>query len=187
MVARSGNGWKLAAALCTLEDQVNTKYPGRSKLSDGSIGDLAHMSRNSDHNVRNGYCHALDLTHDPQHGFSSERFAQALLDAQDPRLAYVISNKKIGSGPTGPSPGKWRPYNGANPHNHHCHISVNDLGETNIRPWDIGGHVVVAKPEAVAPVNVKEEIKAFQFKHGLAVDGTIGPQTWEAIKKEMAK
>lgn len=187
MVARSGNGWKLAQALCVLEDQVNAKYPGRSKLSDGSIGDRAHMARTSDHNVHNGYCHALDLTHDPQHGFSSEKFAQALLDAQDPRLKYVISNKKIGSGPGGPSPGKWRTYSGANPHNHHCHISVNELGETSIKPWDIGDHVVVEKPQAPVVVDVKAELRAFQTKHGLVADGLLGPQTWEALKKEMKR
>ncbi len=187
MVARSGKDWKLAAALIALEDQVNVKYPKRSKLSDGSIGDRAHMSRTSDHNVANGYCHALDLTHDPQNGFSSEKFAQALLDAQDRRLKYVISNKKIGSGPAGPSPGKWRPYGGANPHDKHCHISVNSLGENDDRPWDIGDHIVVPKPDAPAPMDVRAEVKAFQVKHGLTPDGQVGPQTWQAIKKEMAK
>ena len=184
MVARSGSGWKLAASLCVLEDQVNAKYPGRNKLSDGSIGDLAHSQRNSDHNVRNGYCHAIDLTHDPQNGFSSEKFAQALLDAQDPRLAYVISNRKIGSGPTGPQPGKWRTYKGSNAHDHHCHISVNELGETNIRPWDIGDHAVIPRPESPPAMDVKAEIRAFQAKRGLVADGNVGPQTWAAIKKE---
>lgn len=185
MVARSGSGWKLAAALITLEDQVNAKYSNRSKLSDGSIGDLAHAARTSDHNVHNGYCHALDLTHDPQHGFSSEKFAQALLDAQDPRLKYVISNRKIGSGPAGPNPGKWRSYNGSNPHDHHCHISVNTRGETDAKSWDIGDHVVIPKPDALAPLDVKEEVKAFQLKHGLTPDGIVGPQTWRKLMEAM--
>lgn len=187
MVARGGSDWKLAAALITMEDQVNAKYPGRAKGSDGSIGDRSHQNRASDHNVRNGYCHALDLTHDPRNGFSSEKFAQAILDAQDPRLSYVISNKKIGSGPKGPSPGKWRPYNGPNPHNHHCHISVNALGETDAKPWNIGDGPVVLK--ATAPLSAREifvkEVKEFQFANGLHPDGEIGPQTWAKIKEKM--
>lgn len=187
MVARGGSDWKLAASLITMESQVNAKYPGRAKGSDGSIGDRSHAARTSDHNVRNGYCHALDLTHDPQHGFSSEKFAQSILDAQDPRLAYVISNKKIGSGPKGVQPGRWRPYSGANPHDHHCHISVNALGEADGRAWDLGASPVVPKPNA--PASAKEtftkEVKAFQAAAGLHPDGEIGPQTWAKIKEKM--
>lgn len=178
MVARSGKGWKLAASLITLEDQVNAKYPARSKTSDGSIGDLAHAARASDHNVRGGYCHAVDFTNDPQNGFSSEKFAQALLDAQDKRLSYVISNRKIGSGPAGLQPGRWRPYKGANPHDHHCHISTNALGEVDGKAWDIGDNAVVLRPEAAPAIpvlrkNMRGEdvtkLKVALKKNGIAV------------------
>jgi hypothetical protein len=47
-----------------------------------------------------------------------------LLEKQDIRLKYVISNRRIGSGPAGPSPGMWRKYSGVNPHDHHCHVSI---------------------------------------------------------------
>lgn len=150
MVARAGNGWKLAAALIRLEDQVNAKFPARSKDSDGSIGDTSHAARKSDHNIRNGYCHAIDITHDPRNGFDSYAFADMLLAKQDPRMQYVISNRRIGSGPHGPEPGKWRPYTGVNPHDHHVHISTNALGETDSRDWDIGNAPVVAQPSAPA-------------------------------------
>lgn len=150
MVAKSGAGWKLAASLDILFEQVKAKYPGRSQASDGTIGDRSHANRASDHNVRNGYCHALDLTHDPRNGFDSEKFANQILAAQDPRLAYVISNKKIGSGPAGIQPGKWRAYSGANPHDHHCHISTNDLGERDAKLWNIGEAPVVLKSTAPA-------------------------------------
>lgn len=154
MVARSGKGWKLAAALITLEDQVNAKYPGRAKGSDGSIGDLAHAARASDHNVRNGFCHALDLTHDPKYGFDSYKFADHLLATQDPRISYIISNGRIGSGPDGPSPGKWRKYTGKNAHTAHVHISTNVLGELDGKPWNIGDKSVKPQPDAppVKPV-----------------------------------
>ena len=187
MVAKSGKGWKLAAALDTLYEQVNAKYPGRSQASDGTIGDQSHANRKSDHNVRDGFCHALDLTHDPRNGFDSEKFANQILAEQDPRLSYVISNKKIGSGPAGVSPGKWRPYSGANPHDHHCHISTNAFGERNGRSWNIGDAPVIIKSTAPLPAHevFVSEVKAFQAAAGLHPDGEIGPQTWAKIKEKM--
>lgn len=148
--------WRLAKALEHLRDQVNAKYPGRSKASDGTIGDTAHSARKSDHNPdAGGVVRALDLTHDPRNGFDSYKFAEHLLHVQDPRLSYVISNGKIGSGPRGPSPGVWRKYTGANPHDHHVHISVvaGSLGD-DARDWDIGSGEVKPQPEApqVQPV-----------------------------------
>lgn len=214
MVAKSGKGWKLAAALITLEEQVNKTFPGRSTASDGSIGDLAHASRTSDHNVRNGYCHALDLTHDPRNGFDSYKFADLLLAKQDPRMAYVISNGRIGSGPKGPQPGKWRPYSGANAHAHHVHVSASDLGETNTKAWDIGK--IVVKPQSQAPRELARElyysldgadvtelqsalgltangyfgygtaaaVVKVQLEAGLAAHGIVGPGTWKVIKEK---
>lgn len=213
MVARSGKGWKLAAALITLEDQVNKKWPNRAKGSDGSIGDLAHAARTSDHNVRNGYCHALDLTHDPRNGFDSYKFADMLLAKQDPRLAYIISNGRIVSGPKGPQPGKWRPYSGANAHAHHVHFSANDLGEKDAKPWQFDN--VVVKPQPAAEPELMRELyyglsgedvtalqKALglvsngyfgygtaaavvkvQLKAGVTAHGIVGPGTWKIIKE----
>lgn len=214
MVAKSGNGWKLAEALVRMEEQVNSKYPKRAKASDGSIGDLAHAARTSDHNVRNGYCHALDLTHDPANGFDSWKFADHILAQQDPRLKYVISNGRIGSGPAGPQPGKWRKYTGANAHAHHVHISTNDLGEKNAAPWHIG--TTPAKPQPTAPKQLArelaygsegEDVKELQrllglpttgifhystaeavvkkqLEAGLRAHGIVGPSTWKVIKGE---
>lgn len=143
--------WRLAKGLERLRDQVNAKYPGRSKASDGSIGDTAHSARKSDHNPdAGGVVRAIDLTHDPRNGFDSYRFAEHLLRVQDPRLSYVISNGRIGSGPRGPSPGIWRKYTGSNRHDHHVHISTvaGSLGD-DTRDWDIGGNAV--KPQPAAP------------------------------------
>ena len=42
--------WKLAPSLSHLFDQLNQTAPGRSRVSDGSVGDLAHQERKSDHN-----------------------------------------------------------------------------------------------------------------------------------------
>lgn len=136
MVAKSGVGphgpWRLAKTLIKLEEQVNAKYPGRKMTSDGSIGDARHQASNSDHNPwvhdpdGNDIVTAIDLTHDPAHGFDSYKFADMLLKQKDKRVKYIISNRRIGSGPAGQQPGVWRPYNGSNPHNEHVHISVED-------------------------------------------------------------
>jgi hypothetical protein len=123
--------WRLAKSLETLRAQVNAKWPTRRRDSDGSIGDEAHATRNSDHNPwvtdgAMGIVTAIDITHDPASGCDSYMLAEVLRGARDPRVKYVISNRKIcnsaaqGSTP----PWGWRPYTGTNPHNHHVHISV---------------------------------------------------------------
>lgn len=190
MVAKLGQGWKLAASLITMEAQVNQKYPRRAKGSDGSIGDLAHAARTSDHNVRNGYCHALDLTHDPANGFDSYKFADHILKVQDPRLKYVISNGRIGSGPAGPSPGVWRKYTGANAHAHHVHISTNDLGEKEGGMWNIGAAPMKPKPDAPKQLVRElyfglegEDVKELQRKLGLPDTGVFHYATAEAVVK----
>ncbi|MHC2533366.1 hypothetical protein ACVJMY_002935 [Bradyrhizobium diazoefficiens] len=133
--------WRLARALEQLRAQVNQKWPQRSKESDGSIGDEHHSARLSDHNPDGaGVVHAIDITHDPKGGFDSYAFADMLLKRQDHRLKYVISNRRIGSGPAGPAPGVWRPYTGINPHDHHCHVSVmsGQLAD-DMSAWSIDG------------------------------------------------
>ena len=123
--------WRVAEALLQLRKQVNVLAPARSKASDGTIGDPAHQSRASDHNAwvtdgAKGVVTAMDITHDPAHGCDSEKLAEALRAARDPRIKYIISNRKIAA--SEPKQGKpawaWRPYGGSNPHDHHVHISV---------------------------------------------------------------
>ncbi len=115
--------WRVAKSLDTLLDQVNVAYPGRDKSSDGTIGDSRHAAGHSEHNPDiNGVVRARDVTNDPAHGLSSEALAQALVASHDPRILYVISNRKIANSTI--NNWAWRPYNGSNPHDHHVHISV---------------------------------------------------------------
>jgi hypothetical protein len=114
---------RIAKSLDTLRAQVNIAYPGRSKSSDGWIGDAAHRARKSDHNPNQaGVVQALDITHDPAHGLDAGKLAQSLLDSHDERIKYVISNRRIGYS----SDWQWRPYSGTNAHTQHCHVSVKD-------------------------------------------------------------
>lgn len=123
--------WRVAKALLALRRQVNARAPQRSRASDGTIGDAAHASRSSDHNpwVRDattGVVTALDITHDPGHGCDAGELAQAIVASRDPRLKYVIWNRRIAnSSAIGmAAPWAWRDYAGSNPHDKHVHVSV---------------------------------------------------------------
>lgn len=119
--------WRLAKSLEKLRDQVNAAHPGRSKESDGTIGDAAHAATKSEHNPdANGVVRALDITNDPAHGVSAAWLAEVLRASQDARILYIISNGRIASSYAagGQAPWTWRPYHGLNAHKSHVHISV---------------------------------------------------------------
>lgn len=131
-------GWRVAKCLDQLLAEINASAPGRSKASDGSIGDEAHQSTDSDHNP---WCcgwvvTARDFTHDPDGGFDSYAYAEwqrkrckgeILLNGErEIRVKYIISNRKICS-PT--DNWAWRDYSGSNPHDHHVHVSVDCTAE----------------------------------------------------------
>lgn len=121
--------WRVAKSLEVLRGQVNERWPDRNKANDGTIGDEAHASRSSDHNPwvkegAGGVVTAMDITHDPKSGCDAGAIAEALRESRDPRIKYIISNRRICSGSQGPSPWAWRKYSGSNPHDHHFHLSV---------------------------------------------------------------
>jgi hypothetical protein len=123
--------WRVAKCLLRLRDQINAKFPGRDKESDGTIGDQAHCPGSSDHcpNINDGgvgVVTGMDITHDPAHGLVAGDIAEKLRLSHDPRIKYIISNRRIAN--FQPLDGKpafaWRPYTGSNPHEKHFHISV---------------------------------------------------------------
>lgn len=119
--------WRAAACLIHLRDQVNRLAPHRSVASDGTIGDDSHATRDSDHNpwVREGpigIVTAIDITHDPAGGCDAAAIVDALVASRDPRIKYIIWNRRIINSRV--QPWVWRAYNGANPHNRHLHLSV---------------------------------------------------------------
>lgn len=123
--------WVVAPSLETLRKQLNKHFPKRSTKSDGGIGDAAHASRNSDHNpyiphptLKNTWVvRARDFTHDPQTGIDCHWLAKTLVKNRDPRIRYIIWNKKIIKS-YGIMAWKWRDYDGSNSHTHHLHLSV---------------------------------------------------------------
>lgn len=191
--------WRVAASLLTLRGQVNEKWPHRSKESDGSIGNAEHASRHSDHNAwiidhDIGVVSAIDITHDPHSGFDSYAFAEMLRQQRDPRIKYVISNRRIFYAEE--NPWEWRTYHvppNKNPHDHHVHISVKSDKEhyDNTQDWTLAEFR--ASPDGMAgkPIPLRTlkrgsmgpEVEKLQAALHLKVDGEFGRLTEEAVKK----
>ena len=116
--------WRVARSLDVLLGQLNAKAPNRSKASDGSIGDAAHQTRDSDHNpwYGPGIVTARDFTHDPAGGLDGQWLADTLVRFRDPRVKYIIWNRRIIDSMV--DAWTWQPYSGINPHTHHVHLSV---------------------------------------------------------------
>lgn len=126
-LAMARRPWRLAKSLHTLREQINARWPKRSKTSDGTIGDAAHAGRVSDHNPSilddiHGVVSALDITHDPKSGCDAHALAEHLRLQKDNRIKYIISKGRIFSSIN--SPWIWRKYTGKNGHHTHVHISV---------------------------------------------------------------
>lgn len=136
----------MAKALLTLRDQVNAKAPHRDKAWDGTIGDAAHATRNSDHNPwiidgRQGVVTAMDITNDPTNGCDANALAEAIRASKDERVKYIIWNRRIANAsPIGSHAAwEWRNYTGPSPHDHHVHVSVgvNKAQYDSTVPWSI--------------------------------------------------
>lgn len=119
-------------------EAVNKAYPGRSKASDGSLGDQAHAARKSDHNPdENGIVHARDFTEwDPNTPTVdlddvAEALVNFIISLKPAWLKYMIWRGRIMSGFGGPSPWIWRKYTGANGHFKHAHISAKSTAEAD--------------------------------------------------------
>lgn len=139
--------WVMDRGLEKLLAQINDAAPGRSKVSDGGIGDAAHAAEQSEHNPEHpppagnpdNQVDARDFTQDPAHGADMAVVSEAIRVSRDVRVKYVIFNRRIFSGRKGPSPWVWRPYTGtADPHTGHMHVSVEDDTHDQVQDWQIG-------------------------------------------------
>ena len=137
MVATSGSGWVLAPCLVTLVAETNRLFPQRSIGSDGSIGDLAHASRESDHNPSGGYVHAIDLTDDDTHRCDVTILLTNLVATKDRRIKYLIHKGTIWRSYATSGLPAWTPdvYTGINAHLKHLHVSVLDDQVNATGPW----------------------------------------------------
>lgn len=124
-----------AKSLTILLSEVNTRFPNRSKVSDGMLGDAAHATRDSDHNpwVKDGnvgVVTAVDITEDSAPGVPeiADLIVETLVERHDPRVKYIIHEGLIWRSYAKSGIPAWHPapYDGPNGHFHHCHVSVWD-------------------------------------------------------------
>jgi hypothetical protein len=143
--------------------------PNRNRASDGTVGDVNHQGRKSDHNPNDdGVVTAIDITHDPAHGVDAGAIAEMLRLSRDPRIKYVISNARIFSSPAfNPKkiPWEWRAYDGPNAHTKHFHVSV--LGDPQVfddtTPWPIANIAMSSIQPQTGPVRRCTAIVATVF------------------------
>ena len=182
---------RLAKSLAMLRDQADALAPQRSRASDGWIGDAAHSARKSDHNPNGkGVVCAIDITHDPRHGLDANALAETLRASKDPRLKYIIWNRRIWNPSVSAA---WRPYTGSNPHDKHVHVSVAAAAALydDARPWALKGDF---RPDTTAPKVVEkpllkrgskgDAVKALQKALGFTgkdLDGDFGKKTEGAV------
>jgi hypothetical protein len=186
-------GWRLARSLEVLRSEINALAPGRSKASDGTIGDAAHASGPSDHNPNSsGVVCAFDATHDPAHGADMHRISEHIRNHPPRAAKYVIFNRRIAARDGG---WRWEDYFGKNAHTKHMHVSVGvgpDGRSTgsydDTSPWGIaaagssGGDDVIGLKKG----DSGERVKGLQAVLGRAgfevtVDGEYGPATAAAV------
>lgn len=114
--------WRLAKSLVNFRDECDRVWPNRSRLHDGTIGDVRHQHESSGHNPDvNDVVVAFDLTHSPLTGPDCTVVFDQLIRCKHPALTegYAIWNHHI-----------WFPdrgitiYRGSDPHTDHLHLSV---------------------------------------------------------------
>lgn len=140
---------KLVKGGVVLRDQINGRWPGRDKRSDGWVGDRAHQARkSSDHNPdRNGWVHALDIDENmgKRGKWRNGRAARKLADQLrayaasglpgSKRVKYVVYEGRLASGTYRSAWWKWRPGNWG--HYQHIHISFTERAQQDERLWPL--------------------------------------------------
>lgn len=133
-----------APACVAVRRQASRLWPDRSQASDGICASSTHTAQNpgSDHEPHvvyqgTAYATAVDLTDDKAHGCDAGAWAEWLRTSQDPRVKYVIANRRMFSSyATKTCPAwTWRTYTGANPHDKHTHLSIQPDALFDDGPW----------------------------------------------------
>jgi hypothetical protein len=139
---------KLVKGGVVLRDQINARWPGRDKRSDGWIGDRAHSKRKSDHNPdKDGWVHAIDIDENMgkkgkwRNGKAAKKLADQLIAYAasglpgSRRVKYVVYEGRLASGTYRSKWWKWRPGNWG--HYQHIHISFTKWAQKDERLWPL--------------------------------------------------
>ena len=185
--------WRLATSLQTLRAQVNAAFPTRDKASDGTVGDLSHSARKSDHNPNSaGVVTAWDCDADLAPTVTVGTLVDTLFQNKDPRLKYIIFNGRITYRENGKVAG-WKAYTGPNAHKHHAHISVASDPKLydDASPWNLGFLAPPTIPARRLQMGMKGEFVTLLQDRLIArgflargqADGRFGPLTKAAVQK----
>jgi hypothetical protein len=176
--------FRVATSLLTLFSDVNAIAPGRSKISDGTIGDAAHQKRKSDHNPdQHGVVRAADVTQDPAHGADMAVIAEQLRVRRDPRAKYIIFNRRIASINTDWT---WLKFKGEEATRTPPEVVP---GERSDVAFELQTLLIRIGLIRDTPGNrdhfygpeTQKVIKKFQIEHSLSPDMKVGPRTWRAL------
>lgn len=130
-----------------LRAQIDRRWPGRDRRSDGWIGDRAHSARASQHNPdKNGIVRAIDIDENMgkgrlRNGISARRLANELIAYAgsglpgSKRVLYVVYENALASGTYWSKWWQWRP--GAWGHTQHIHVSFTEHADTDGSVWPL--------------------------------------------------
>jgi peptidoglycan hydrolase-like protein with peptidoglycan-binding domain len=191
--------WNAAPSLVVLRKEVDGRWPGRNRSSDGVIGDARHAARTNSHNPvgagngprvgTRGAVHAMDITSD---GIDVAAFLSAVVG--DPRVWYVIHDGQIWSRTTGWAPIAHR----GDPHTTHIHVNLREdsqsaavAAENDTRSWfgtkSRTSPAFLQKPSAASTLTTEQTIRLQQALIGkgysipAGATGKYGAQTTAAV------
>lgn len=203
--------WRPARSLQVLRAQINALAPNRSKSSDGLLGNEEHAARKSDHNPNEaGVVTAFDVTHDPAGGMDGRWLADALVASRDRRLKYIIYARQIISSKQQPWIWRPYNGTNAHLKHVHISVDADPALYDDESPWSLGVPVRRAPGAApqrrtlligmsgpdvaelqralgVEPASglfrarTHASVMELQRRHGLVVDGVVGPKTWAVV------
>jgi peptidoglycan hydrolase-like protein with peptidoglycan-binding domain len=196
--------WHVAPSLALLRSEVNARWPGRDRSSDGAIGDTRHQGSTNSHNPvggrggpafgTRGAVHAIDIT---ARGIDVDAVLSAVIG--DPRVWYVIHDGSIWSRTFG-----WaRQAHRGDPHTTHIHINLREdsqgaavAAEMDTSAWlgtsrgaGRGASTGTSGPLGLAPVlstaqtiRLQKALIANGFRIPSGPTGWYGPETTKAVR-----
>lgn len=173
-----GMAWVNIPASNSLVAEFNAAFPGRSKASDGTIGDGEHSQSSSDHNPDEtgrtpgedpdsiNEVHARDVTSTLNRaGWNMQRVVDIIVarcrSGQEKRLQNIIYNRRIISRSWGWD--SWHAYSGANPHDKHAHFGFrygSGSGTSNTENITAEWGFLAAVQGAAQPQNQEQDMDA---------------------------